>query len=74
MSQAPIVRRPQSLEKSTGHYVDVPEGLWSRFIAAVASPDLPVIVAFCLTGLLITLSVIERFPDYGALIEQLNQF
>jgi hypothetical protein len=32
------------------------------------------IVAFCLTGLLIALSVIQRFPDFGAVIEQFNQF
>jgi hypothetical protein len=74
MSQAPIVRRLQPLEKSTGQYVDVPEGLRSRLVATVAGPDLPVIVAFCLTGLLIALSVIQRFPDFGAVIEQFNQF
>ena len=74
MSQAPIVRRLQPLEKSTGRYVGVPEGLWSRLVATVAGPDLPMIVAFCLTGLLIALSVIQRFPDFGAVIEQFNKF
>ena len=74
MSQTPIVRRLQPLEKSTGRYVGVPEGLWSRLVATVAGPDLPMIVAFCLAGLLIALSVIQRFPDFGAVIEQFNQF
>jgi hypothetical protein len=74
MSHAPIVRRLQPLEKSTGRDVDLREGLWSRLVATVAGPDLPVIVAFCLTGLLIALSVIQRFPDFGAVIEQFNQF
>jgi hypothetical protein len=74
MSQAPIVRRLQPLEKSTGHYVDVQEGLWSRLVAATAGPDLPMIVAFCLTGLLIAISVSQRFPDFGTVIEQFNQF
>jgi hypothetical protein len=33
-----------------------------------------VFVTSCLTGLLIALSVIRRFPDFGAVIEQFNQF
>jgi hypothetical protein len=33
-----------------------------------------VFVAFCLTGLPIALSAIRRFPDFGAVIEQFNQF
>jgi hypothetical protein len=74
MSQAPIVRRLQPLEKPKGLYVDAPEGPWSRLVATIAGPDLPMIVAFCLTGLLIALSVIQRFPDFGAVIEQFNQF
>jgi hypothetical protein len=32
------------------------------------------IVAFCLLGLLLTLSFILRFPDLGAVIEQYNRF
>ncbi len=74
MSQAPVIRRLQPLEKSKGYYVDAPEGPWSRLVATVADPDLPAIVAFCLTGLLIALTVMQRFPDFGAVIEQFNQF
>jgi hypothetical protein len=74
MSQAPVIRRLQPLEKSKGDYGGVPGRLRSRLVAAIAGPDLPVIVAFCLTGLLIALSVIRRFPDFGAVIEQFNQF
>jgi hypothetical protein len=74
MSQAPVIRRLQPLEKSKGHYVDAPEGPWSSLVATVAGPDLPVILAFCLTGFLIALSVMQRFPDFGAVIEQFNQF
>lgn len=33
-----------------------------------------VIVIFCLTGLLATLSLMIRFPDLGALIAEYNQF
>ena len=74
MSQAPVIRRLQPLEKSKGDYGGVPGRLRSRLVATVAGPDLTMIVAFCLTGLLIALSVIQRFPDFGAVIEQFNQF
>lgn len=32
------------------------------------------IVIFCLTGLLVTLIVMMRFPDLGAVIAEYNQF
>lgn len=74
MSQSPVVRKPQTLEKFKGYDADASEGLWSRLAATMAGPDLPMIVAFCLTGLLIALFVMQRFPDFGAVIEQYNQF
>jgi uncharacterized membrane protein YdfJ with MMPL/SSD domain len=47
---------------------------WSRLVAVIANPELHIVVAFCLTGLLLTLNFILRFPDLGAIIEQCNQF
>jgi hypothetical protein len=47
-------------------------GAWLR--AAKADPDLFIIVAFCLIGLLVTINVILRFPDFGISVEQLQQF
>jgi hypothetical protein len=38
------------------------------------TPDLLAVVAFCLVGLLLALNLILRFPDFGAVIEQYNQF
>jgi hypothetical protein len=49
-----------------------PEG--SRRFAALFDPDLIVIVKFCIVGLLLTLVVMLRFPDFGAIIAQYNQF
>jgi hypothetical protein len=45
-----------------------------RFVAALANPDLLAVLAFCLIGLLVALNLILRFPAFGAVIEQYNQF
>ena len=74
MSQSPVIRKLQTLEKSNGRNVKEAPSQWREFLAIFSNPDLPMIVAFCLTGLLIALSVIQRFPDFGAVIEQFNQF
>jgi hypothetical protein len=47
---------------------------WQRFYAALTDSELQVVAAFCLIGLLLTLNLIFRFPDMGAVIAQYNQF
>jgi hypothetical protein len=47
---------------------------WPWLAAAVKDPSLIAIVTFCVIGLLITLNLMFRFPDLGALIAQYNQF
>lgn len=74
MSQSPVIRKLQTLEKSKGHSVNGASGQWSEFLAIFSDPDLPMIVVFCLVGLLLTFSLILRYPDFGAVIEQYNQF
>jgi hypothetical protein len=36
--------------------------------------EILLIVIFCLTGLVICLSLMFRFPDFGAVIAEYNQF
>ena len=36
--------------------------------------NLATVLGFCAIGLLITINVMLRFPDLGALIERYNQF
>jgi hypothetical protein len=74
MSQSPVIRKLQTLKKSKGHNVNEAPARWSEFLAIFSNPDLPMIVVFCLLGLLLTLTLILRFPDLGAVIEQYNQF
>ena len=74
MSQSPVIRKLQTLEESKGHIVNETASRWDAFLAMFSNPDLPTIVAFCLLGLLLTLSLMLRFPDLGAVIEQYNRF
>jgi len=41
---------------------------------SLTAPDLIATVLFCAIGLLVTLIVMLCFPDFGAIIEQCNQF
>jgi hypothetical protein len=41
--------------------------------AAMADPNLFIIVAFCVVGLLVTVNVIFRFPSFGPSVEQIAQ-
>ena len=42
--------------------------------ADTTGPNLHVVVAFCVIGILLTLYCLLRFPEFGALISQYNQF
>ena len=67
--QQPKVRELQALPQAKSASES-----WHRAYAALTDPELQIIVAFCLIGLLLTLNLIFRFPDMGAVIAQYNQF
>ena len=71
MKGRPVVRGSARLN---GRRAEVVDGGWSRIIAAAMNPDFQAVLAFCLIGFLIALNLMLRFPDFGALIEQYNQF
>ena len=70
MTQFPMRRELQPSTKHVGRRIKVAETVWSRLV----NPDFIVIVIFCAIGLLLTINVILRFPELGALIERYNQF
>lgn len=74
MSHSPVIRKLQPLEKSKRRPVDETPSQWPQLLAVFTNPDLSTVIAFCLLGLLLTLNLILRFPDLGALIEQYNLF
>jgi hypothetical protein len=68
MTERPTIHQPQVI-------ADHPTaGSWSRFKELAARTDFQLVVAFSLIGLLITLNLVTRFPEFGAVIAQYNQF
>jgi hypothetical protein len=47
---------------------------WSRFKELATQSDFQLVLAFSLIGLLVALNLMFRFPEYGAIIAQYNQF
>jgi hypothetical protein len=74
MTLLPEARRSPPPTKSTGRPAGIRKTAWRQMAAAIITPDLGAVVAFCLIGILLALNLILRFPDFGAVIEQYNQF
>ena len=74
MNKQPKVRKLQVMANAKSKYVHPAEEPWQRILIAATNSDLQLVVAFSLIGLLLTLNVMFRFPDLGALIAQYNQF
>jgi hypothetical protein len=62
------------LIKSTDRHAKTTKIAWYRMVATIMNPDLLAVIAFCLIGVLLALNIILRFPEFGAVIEQYNQF
>jgi hypothetical protein len=54
--------------------IEAPRTANHWFIATITNADFILVIAFCLIGLLVTANVVLRFPDFGTLVEQLEQF
>jgi hypothetical protein len=71
MTRLPKAHDFLPLIKSTDRYSNIAKTAW---YLVVTNPDLLAVIAFCLSGVLLALNMILRFPDFGAVIEQCNQF
>jgi hypothetical protein len=69
-----IIPPAQPPTKSNGRDVKVAEGPRSRVVAEIAESDSLAVVPLCLIAFLLALNLTLRFPDFGAVIEQYNQF
>jgi hypothetical protein len=47
---------------------------WVRIMQSINSSDLPIVIAICLAGLLLTLNFLMQYPDVGEIIQQYNMF
>jgi hypothetical protein len=74
MVHSPFIRELQQNTRPTGRYLNTDETRWAKFAAMTSNPDLLVVVAFCVVGVLAAFYFAFRFPDLGAMIEQYNQF
>jgi hypothetical protein len=72
MRHLPAIHKSTVQSKPTGPHGKAKNTQWAAFVAMFADPDFVIVVTFCTIGLLIVL--ILRFPDYGAVIDQYNQF
>jgi hypothetical protein len=50
------------------------ERFWSNCFAIISNRDLHFVVGFCLAGLLLTINVVLRFPDFGETLAALQMF
>jgi len=74
MAHLPAVHDAQRSTKPTVRRYNNVKSALDRLHVAVTDPNLTLIVIFCAIGLLVTLNVISRFPDFGLSVEQLMQF
>jgi hypothetical protein len=74
MNEQPRIREFQALAKGKSKYVHPADEPWQRIFTAVTNPGLQLTLALSLIGILLTLYIMFRFPDLGAVIAQANQF
>ena len=74
MPQFRMLRELQPLPQPGARPIAVGATPWRRLGAAMADPQFVAVAAFCAIGLLITMNVILRFPDFGATLVQFQQF
>jgi hypothetical protein len=74
MSQSPVERKLQPLEKYVDRRGKEKETDWNRSVATVTHPELIIVIVFCAIGLLVTANVGLRIPDFSAMIAQFAQF
>jgi hypothetical protein len=70
MTEQPTTRQSQLVAQR----FTATQGFWHRLAELCADRDLQLIVIFSLIGLLAALNLMFRFPEFGAVIAQYNQF
>jgi hypothetical protein len=67
-------RELQPLVKPTFRRASAPVTAWDWIVATVTDPQLVTVTLVCTIGLLIAFNLILRFPEFGAVVAQYNQF
>jgi hypothetical protein len=74
MKHLPVTRDPQLTPELPDRRSKIPQTSWDRVVAAIANPDLALVIIICITACLITVKLIQSFPDAGLTIEQFSEF
>ena len=61
----------QAAAKIAARYIDPVDRSWREILT---DPELNIVVIFSLIGLLLTLNLMFRFPEFGAVIAQYVKF
>lgn len=72
MTHLPVSRELQPLMKSRS--AASPQTALSRVTGAFNGPDVLIVTALCLLGVLLMLNFMFRYPEIGELIQQYNLF
>jgi hypothetical protein len=67
-SELPIATGQACIRQSAAEYIR------SKCFAIISNRDLHFVVGFCLAGLLLTINVVLRFPDFGQTFAELQVF
>jgi hypothetical protein len=73
-SMTPATQNLQSSAKSTGLVANAVSAGWRALAGLLSDPVLLAISIFCIIGLLITINLIARFPDFTAVNELFGQY
>jgi len=71
MKHLPVTRDPQLTSELPDRRSKTN---WDRVVAAITNPDLALVIIICITACLITVKLIQSFPDAGLTIEQFSEF
>jgi len=69
----PLTQNLQSSTRPAALLANTMKALWCWLVALLSDPALIAVAIFCTIGLLITLNLIVRFPDFTAVSEQFQQ-
>jgi hypothetical protein len=73
MAHLPVLQNSPRSTKSAAR-AEQTGTIGSRLLATMSDRDLIALVIFCGIGILLTVNVILRFPDFGIRLQELAQF
>ncbi len=70
MTHMPVTRDLQPMMKRKDRRATIIDAVWQRIVTLATNPDLLAVVLFCVIGLGLTINLVVRHPDLGAIIQR----